>query len=194
MSDAKITRPKDPDNVYVSEGQKDTSKVYVFVPTNYRDAKAAIKAAGGIWKGSQYEFDKAVFTAVENTIREAARKDIGLGSEGRRSREDELNPERVELRAKKEAEKAEKSAAWQKAKAHRVLIKEGDVPVDEDGNVAGGQQVTTKDGQRPVTSVGRVFQVDEENLARLTDANPEAGVAVGDRVSYAYYAAEDEVA
>lgn len=194
MSDADTpNKPKDPDGVYVSRGQQDHNKdkVYVWVQTDFRDARAAIKAAGGVWKGSNHEFDKDAFAAVEATIREAARKDIALGKEGRVAREAELNPEKAAQSAAKEADKAAKSAAWEEAKAHRVLVKDGELTRGEDGAVVPGQQIGTKDGSREVTSLGTVFQIDEKNHARMAEAFPEAGVQVGDQVAYAYYAAPE---
>lgn len=198
MSDADTpNKPKDPDGVYVSQGQQDHNKdkVYVWVQNDFRDARAAIKAAGGVWKGSNHEFDKDAFAAVEATIREAARKDIALGKEGRVAREAELNPEKAaqsaEKRAAKEAEKAAKSAAWEKAKAHRVLVKDGELTRGEDGAVVPGQQIGTKDGSREVTSLGTVFAIDEKNHAKMSQDFPDAGVEVGDKVAYAYYAAPE---
>lgn len=92
----------DPDNVFISVGQKDPSKSYVFVPFSYRDAHAALKEAGARFMGSQWEIDRKALEAAEPGIREAARRDIALGVEGRKARE-------LEMKAARE------SAAEQKA-------------------------------------------------------------------------------
>lgn len=84
----------DPDNVFVSEGKKDPSKLYIYIPFNYRDAQVALKEAGAKWRGNQWEIDKDAWAGAEQFVREAARSDIMLGKEGRKAREDELRAER----------------------------------------------------------------------------------------------------
>lgn len=190
-------RPVDPDHVFVNAGKQETNqdKVYVSVPFNYRDANKALKEAGGQWKGSSWEFDKAAFAAAEDGVRAAARQDIALGKDGRKAREIELNPEREAERAKareaKDAQRAEKSAKWEEAKANRTLVKDGALDLDDEGGVLPGQQIVTKDGSREVSRVGRSFEVDEKGLDRLQADFPEADVKVGDTVAYAYFEAPE---
>lgn len=166
------TAEKDPDNVWVNQGKKDPSKVYVKFPYSYRDTAQVVKGLEGKFVGDQWELDKEVFAKNEEKIREAARGDIALGKEGRKEREQALA-----------AEKEQKSADWQKAKANRILVKEG--------SVEAGAEVDTPDGKRPVNSVGQSFEVTEAGLERLKEGFPDADVKVGDKVAYAYYEAPE---
>jgi hypothetical protein len=100
MTDA--PKKSDPDNVFVTAGVKDPAKAYVFVPFNYRDAQAAIKEAGGKWAGSQWELTADALKSAEADIRAAARKDIELGAEGRKTREDGLKAEKGEAKPEKQ--------------------------------------------------------------------------------------------
>ena len=199
MSDA--PKKSDPDNVFITPGVKDTNKSYVFVPFNYRDAQAAIKEAGGKWAGSQWELDAAALKSAEDAIREAARKDIALGAEGRKTREDGLKAEKGEDKPAKEAKapKAEKSPEEiEAAKAERAAASHGRmieadktrVPVLS-GSVAEGGTVSVNGTDVAVTRIGTEVELDDAAAARYAERFPDTSFKVGDKVSFAHFEAPE---
>lgn len=188
----------DPDNVFVTPGKKDASKVYVFVPFNYRDAQAALKEAGATWAGSQWGLDKTAFEGAEAKIREAARKDIALGTEGRKAREDALKAEAGEKpKASKKADKPElsdeeKEAAKQaRAEANAKRRDEADktrVPVVA-GSVEAGAEIDVNGDTMVVTDLGSTWKLeDDAAVEALVKRFPHVeGLKVGDEVQFAKF-------
>lgn len=171
----------------VNAGKKDESKVYLKTPKNYDTAVAAIKEAGGTWKISSWELDKDAFAAAETNIRDAIKAEDAMSPEAREERAAN-KPKRERTSKLSDEEKKAKSDAWKIAKENRVLVKEGVISVDADGQAIPGQEVVTPAGSKEITSLGTVFEVDEKALERLKVAHPDTDVAVGDKVAYAYYA------
>lgn len=196
MSDA--PKKSDPDNVFVTTGVKDATKSYVFVPFNYRDAQAAIKEAGGKWAGSQWELDGEALKNGEADIRTAARKDIDLGVEGRKTREAGIKAEKGDTKPAKEAkpelspEEAEAAKA-ERAAAARDRAIEADktrVPVLS-GSVAEGGTVSVNGTDVAVTKVGTEVELDDAAAARYTERFPDTDFKAGDKVSFAYFEAPE---
>lgn len=191
----------DPDNVFINAGVKDTTKSYVMVPFNYREAQAAIKAEGGKWAGSQWEMDAEKLKGAEEAIRVAARADIALGQEGRKAREDALKaaqPEKATKEAKepKEAPVAKtpeelEAAKESRAVANRERMVEADktrVPVIT-GSVAEGGSVKVDGVDVTVTKVGAPVELNAESAARYAERFPDVKLKAGDSVSFAYFEA-----
>ncbi|MBW3243392.1 hypothetical protein KUV57_12030 [Epibacterium sp. DP7N7-1] len=178
------------DNIGFTKGTKDESKTYVFTPFNYRSAQAAIKEAGGTWKGSLWEIDTAKVAEVEPKIREAAREDIALGKEGRKAREEELKANKP---AKTELSEEEKAA---KAEAGLAAAKERDktrLPVVE-GSVSEGDTVSVGGEDVAVTKLGTAWELDtDEKVAGLKERFPEVeGIEKGAKVQFASFEAPEE--
>jgi hypothetical protein len=190
MTDA--PKKSDPDNVFVTAGVKDPAKAYVFVPFNYRDAQAAIKEAGGKWAGSQWELTADALKSAEADIRAAARKDIELGAEGRKTREDGLKAEKGEAKPEKTAEEIEAAKADRAAAARDRAI-EADktrVPVLS-GSVAEGGTVSVGGNDVAVTKVGAEVELDDAAAARYAERFPDTSFKAGDKVSFAYFEAPE---
>lgn len=168
MPDTKRKKNEDPDSLTVRDGRDGPDQVYVQVPNGFEDAQAAIKAAGGEKAGWGWVMTRGVFAAAEPAIREAARADMALGTEGRKARHEAGRPER-------EAQ----AAYWERIRAHRVLFREG--------GAALGQVIDTPHGEKPVSVLGRVIEVSEKSIERLNEAWGPGDLVVGDRVSWAYY-------
>lgn len=183
---------KDPDNVWVSAGKKDETKVYVGTPFNYRDAQAAIKEAGGKWKGDTWELDKAAFAAAEETIRVAARGDRDMTKEARAEREAALKAEKP---AKEKAEKApkaeltdeEKAAKAEAAAAAAIERDKTRVPVIE-GSVAEGDEITAGGETVKVDGLGKAWELDADGAEKLKARFPDvAGIEAGAKVQFASF-------
>lgn len=188
MSDDK--KQSDPDNVFMTDGKKDPSKVYVFVPFNYRDAQSAIKDAGGTWAGSQWEMDKEKFTAAEGDIRAGARKDIELGKDGRKDREDAL---KAEKEAAKPSDEDKAAAAEERAKRGREAALERDktrMPVAV-GTVGEGDTMSVNGADVSVARVGKSFTLDEDGARDMAERFPGADVKAGQEIAYASFEAPE---
>ncbi|WP_027234350.1 hypothetical protein [Leisingera caerulea] len=180
------------DNIGFTAGSKDPSKTYIFTPFNYRDAQAAIKEAGGIWKGSQWEIETSKMAEVEPKIREAARRDIALGKEGRKAREDELKAAKGASAPKKELTEEEKAAKAEEARAAAIERDKTRVPVIE-GSVAEGGTVTAGGADVTVTKLGRAWELEtDEAAAALQERFPDvAGIEKGAKVQFASFEAPE---
>lgn len=198
---AQEKKKTDPENVFVTPGKQDTSKVYVFVPFNYRDAQAALKEIGATWAGSQWQVDGAAFKAGEAAVREAAKKDIALGVEGRKAREDALKAEKPAKAAKAEKAdkpKAEKKELTDEEKAAKAAAKREELKAKDATRVlvaAGGaadlKKVEVSGAEVDVTRVSATFALDEKTLERISETWPDNGFKVGDEVAYAEFAAPE---
>lgn len=168
MPENKRKKNDDPDGITVRDGRDGPDQVYVQVPNGFQDTQGAIRAAGGEKAGWGWVMTRGQFTAGEPSIREAARADIALGAEGRKARHEAGRPQR-------EAE----AARWESIRAHRVLFREG--------AAATGQVIDTPHGPKPVSVVGRTIEVSEKSIERLNEAWPDGDLALGDKMSWAYY-------
>ena len=180
------------DNIGFTAGKKDESKTYIFTPFNYRSAQAAIKEAGGKWKGDQWEVETSKLAEIEPKIREAAREDIALGKEGRKAREDELKANKPAKEPKAELTEEEKAA---KAEAGRLAAIERDktrVPVVE-GSVAEGGTVSVGGEDVAVTKLGAAWELDtDEKVAGLKERFPDVeGIEKGAKVQFASFEAPE---
>ena len=210
-ADTPATKP-DPDNVFISQGRKDPSKAYVFVPFSYRDAHAALKQAGARFMGSQWEIDGEALKASEAKIREAARRDIALGAEGRKARENELKAAAAASSGKQAGEKAREKAGKSspdeagkpagrreltdeeraaRAERTRAAVIERDatrIPVIA-GEVEEGDTVEIDGREVEVTRVGGAFTIDAATAADLEDRFPSRSFKAGDSIAYASFEA-----
>lgn len=168
MPDAKRKKNDAPDSLTVRDGRDGPDQVYVQVPNGFEDAQAALKAAGAEKAGWGWVMTRAAFAEAEDAIREAARADIALGPYGRKARREAGREER-------EAQ----AAFWEQVRAHRALFREGEAQA--------GQIIDTPHGPKPISVVGRVIEVSEKSLERLNEAWGPGDLAVGDKVSWAYY-------
>lgn len=182
----------DPDNVWVKAGKKDETKVYVGTPFNYRDAQAEIKAAGGKWKGDNWELDKDAFAAAEDKIRTAARADRDMTKEARAEREaalkaDKPAKEKAEKAPKAELTEEEKAAKAEAAAAAAIERDKTRVPVVE-GSVAEGDDVTVGGETVKVESLGRAWELDADGAEKLQARFPEVeGLVAGAKVQFANF-------
>lgn len=199
-TETQADKPKtsDPDNVFVSAGKKDASKVYVAVPFNYRDAQAAIREAGftRFLPGSNgsmanWEMDKAVFESAEESIRTGARSDMALSVEARKAREDEIKAQKAVDKETAKAAAAENAEA--RAAASREAALERDktrVPVIS-GSVEEGAVISNGEADVTVTKIGRAFTLDEASATSLAERFPGTTFSAGDEVAYASFEAPE---
>lgn len=181
------------DNIRFTAGKTDPSKTYVFTPFNYRSAQAAIKEAGGVWKGSQWEIETAKMGEFEDKIRAGAREDIALGKDGRKAREDELKAAKAEAQKDKpELSEEEKAAKAAEARAAAIERDKTRVPVIE-GAVAEGDAITVGGEEVTVSKLGRAWELEsDEQAAALKERFPDVeGIEKGAKVQFATFEAPE---
>lgn len=182
MSDEAKQKPQDPDNVFIREKKDDPSTLIVFVPPTYRDAHAALKAAGARFVGGgNWSAPADDFRAAEQDVRAAARRDIELGNEGRKTREEGL-------RAQKEADKAARAEQTAENRAAGVAERDKSRVMVAVGSVSEGDTVSSPDGtEHSVARFGQEFEVTEEKVAEYNERFPGSDFKAGDKVVYAMF-------
>lgn len=181
-------KEKDPDNVWVNEGKKDVTKVYIKTPFNYRSAQAAIKAVDGAkFMGDAWEMDKTAFAAAEAAIRAGAQEDKGMTKEARAEREAGLKAAKPEKAAKVELTEEEKAAKAEAAKARAAEADKTRVPVIA-GSVEAGGEVTVDGNTVTVAELGAAWDLDADGAERLKARFPDVeGIVAGVSVQFAKF-------
>ncbi len=174
----------------ISASTKNVENSVIWMPYSYRDTNAAVKAVvaakreaapaedrnkvGGFVKGEgsdSFWFVNKLSDAEAAAITAASEKDVALGKDGRKEREEALKAERDTAKPKKE--KVTKSpeeieaAKAERAEAGRVRAEERNasrVLVDADSVDLGGE--VDKDGTKQVVNhIGAAFEKDGKNVA-----------------------------
>lgn len=174
-------KKSDPDNVFVKDKTDDPATSIVFVPADYREAHAALKAAGAKFVGAgNWSLPKTALEGAEAGIREAARRDIGMGQDGRKEREDRIRLSKEERKAERAAETGAKRAQAVKDRdADRVMVPAQALRVGDPINHSGAE--------KPITRCGTEFEVRPEKVDEFNERFPGNGFKAGDRVAYAYF-------